>query len=341
MTDCFISYKREDRPRVEPIVAALREAGHRVWWDADIPGGEHWRETIAARLDGATCVLVCWTEGAVGAQGGYVREEAERARQRGALLPLLLDDVPPPFGFGEVQALDLVDWNGQAGDARWLAVLQAVEARLTGQALAPAPLRRRRWAPVAGVGSAAVLAIGLAADLGGLLSAACKLPAVAGVCAALGAGPSAAEQAAWQGARQAGSREALRAFRARYPDSPFAAEALAREAACAQQATTSWLPHAQRMPVVVPTGPLRPAATASAAQAALQADVQRAADDACLAPAISELYRPQAGASPELDAQGWECKAVDGGGWRCRFDGKVLCRQERRQTLSREVCPSG
>jgi hypothetical protein len=37
--DVFLSYKREDRARVQLILDGLRQAGLRVWWDLDIPGG--------------------------------------------------------------------------------------------------------------------------------------------------------------------------------------------------------------------------------------------------------------------------------------------------------------
>ena len=93
MSDCFVSYKREDRSRVEPLVSALRAAGVSVWWDQDIGGGERWRETIVEQLDAARCVVVCWTHASTGPDGAYVREEAERAKTRGVLPPVRLDGV--------------------------------------------------------------------------------------------------------------------------------------------------------------------------------------------------------------------------------------------------------
>ena len=54
MTDLFVSYKAEDRARVAPLVQALQADGYSVWWDADIGGGEEWRDTICkqAKDDG-------------------------------------------------------------------------------------------------------------------------------------------------------------------------------------------------------------------------------------------------------------------------------------------------
>jgi len=48
MSDVFVSYKAEDRSRVEPLVEALEAEGLSVWWDARVSGGEAWRETVVA-----------------------------------------------------------------------------------------------------------------------------------------------------------------------------------------------------------------------------------------------------------------------------------------------------
>ena len=77
--DVFVSDKREDRPRVAPLVACLRAAGLTVWWDADIPGGATWRPELIRHLDAAGCVIVVWTERSVSIAGEFVVEEAERA----------------------------------------------------------------------------------------------------------------------------------------------------------------------------------------------------------------------------------------------------------------------
>ena len=72
MSDIFISYKTEDRPRVAPLVAAFREAGLDVWWDQDIPAGGGWRHTIAEQLDKAKLCVVAWSEELIGPRGRFV-----------------------------------------------------------------------------------------------------------------------------------------------------------------------------------------------------------------------------------------------------------------------------
>jgi hypothetical protein len=322
MADCFVSYKREDRDRVEGIVAALRDTGHSVWWDADVGGGVRWREAIAAELDAARCVLVCWTSGSIGPGGAYVREEAERAKHRGVLLPLLLDRVAPPFGFGEVQALDLVDWDGRSQSPQWQTVVQATEAILQGKAppSAVVPRRRRRWAWAGGFLAAGLAVIGLLADLTGLHASLCKPDSLGALCRLVGLGPSSAETEAWDRAKSAATGESLRTYLAQYPNGAFAAEAQARLAACKKSVEVSWSPYLGRAPLVVPLGPIAAAPSMGSARQAMEAVVQRDAEDACSAAPLSELYRPVAGARPEIPNQGWDCRPAHGG-WRCRYDG--------------------
>jgi hypothetical protein len=107
----FVSYKSEDRERLRPLVEALETEGFDVWWDARIEAGVAWRDSIEQQLESALCVVVAWTERSVGPEGRFVRDEAGRALSRGAYLPVLLDAVRLPIGFGEVQALSLVGWN--------------------------------------------------------------------------------------------------------------------------------------------------------------------------------------------------------------------------------------
>lgn len=124
--DIFISYKAEDRARVRPLVDALTADGLSVWWDAHIGAGEDWRESIAANLEQARCVIVVWSRRSVGPDGRFVRDEAARAMKRHAYLPVTIDKVDPPLGFGETQCLSLAGWKGNRDDERYLALLDYV-----------------------------------------------------------------------------------------------------------------------------------------------------------------------------------------------------------------------
>ena len=162
-SDVFVSYKAEDRARLRPLVAALEAEGFSVWWDAHIGGGTNWRKDIEEHLNAAKCVIVAWTKRSVGEEGEFVRDEATRARRRGAYLPVRLDAVEPPLGFGEVQAVSLQGWKGDAADPRFRAVVDAVRSRISGEKQAPArtyfsPARISRRTAIAGGAGAVALA---------------------------------------------------------------------------------------------------------------------------------------------------------------------------------------
>ena len=167
MADVFVSYKAEDRSRVAPLVQALEQDGFSVWWDAHIGGGDRWRETILKNLESAPCVIVVWSKRSTGPDGEFVRDEATRAKRRNAYLPVRIDKVDPPLGFGETQALSLHGWKGDPADDRYRAVVDAVRHRV-GHDARPAHHERpkgvsRRTAIVGATGVAALAAVGTGA----------------------------------------------------------------------------------------------------------------------------------------------------------------------------------
>lgn len=162
MSDVFVSYKAEDRRRIRPLVEALESDGYSVWWDEHIGGGASWRDAIETELDGAKCVIVAWSKRSVGREGQFVRDEASRAQRRGTYLPVLIDNVEPPLGFGETQAISVAAWKGGRSDKRYQVVLAGVRSIIEGKPV-PAGSSVRfeptfsRRAAVAG-GAAAVVA---------------------------------------------------------------------------------------------------------------------------------------------------------------------------------------
>ena len=160
MSDVFVSYKAEDRGRVAPLVQALEADGLSVWWDTQIAAGSEWRRDIEEELDSARCVIVVWSKRSVGADGRFVRDEANRAQRRGTYLPIRIDAVEPPLGFGEIQAISVEGWKGSRRDGRYRKLLHGVHAVMAGKKPDSAPIREahpttRRGALVAG-GAAAV-----------------------------------------------------------------------------------------------------------------------------------------------------------------------------------------
>lgn len=166
--DVFISYKAEDRARLAPLVHALEAEGFTVWWDAHIGGGTNWRQDIEEHLDAAKCVIVAWSKRSVGPEGEFVRDEAMRAKRHHTYLPIRIDDVSPPLGFGEVQALSLKNWKGDRPDPRLAALVDAVRQRITGEHIdhhsgrheQPRISRRAAVAGGIGIGTVAIASTG-------------------------------------------------------------------------------------------------------------------------------------------------------------------------------------
>jgi hypothetical protein len=129
MPDLFISYAREDRNRVRPLADALAAHGWSVWWDRQIQAGRTFDEVIAEALATARCVLVVWSKDSIGSS--WVREEAEEGSRRKILIPVLIDDVRPPLGFGRIQAADLREWNRDVTADAFVALLADI-TRLLG-----------------------------------------------------------------------------------------------------------------------------------------------------------------------------------------------------------------
>lgn len=125
MARLFLSYSREDRHLVEPLAALLERAGHAVWWDRRIAGGSDFSAEIARELSAAAVVLVAWSNASVVSH--WVKDEAAEGRDRGRLVPLLLDRTAPPLGFRQIQAVELAGWNGSGRPAAFDDLLRAID----------------------------------------------------------------------------------------------------------------------------------------------------------------------------------------------------------------------
>ena len=110
MADIFLSYNEKDRDAVRRLAEALQSTGWSVWWDRRIPAGLTWRGVLERELQHMRCMVVLWSQHSVASD--WVCEEAAEGRQLGRLVPVLLERVRPPAGFREIQAADLVDWDG-------------------------------------------------------------------------------------------------------------------------------------------------------------------------------------------------------------------------------------
>jgi len=334
--DIFVSYSQDDRDRVAPLVEGLRAAGLRVWWDQNLPGGDNWHSTIQAHLEDAKCVVVVWTETSVSSRGGFVREEAGVARDRGVLLPVRLDTVNPPLGFREIQALNLVNWSGGSKDTGFLNVVAAAKALTEGRARPrPAVVPRLRARVSAGAALALVAGlIGFFADVASMQDAACAIPGARGACQRFGWGhvASAAEEKAWLALK--GDCEGLRSFVREFPRGVYAEEADRRTRNAQKDRRETWTK------TEVGGGPLSVAGIKGRSKEA------EARSDT-LARVVSEAARVCAGfdkgdfrnPTPVVNPQpgDWTCTQLNDG-FRCDLGTRVTCAVEMRAVREEEVC---
>lgn len=108
--ELFISYAKEDKERIEPLVNIFKEQGWGVWWDPEIPPGKRYDEVIEDALEQAKCVIVIWSEASV--NSWWVKTESAEANQREILVPVQLDALKIPLEFRQIQTAQLIGWNG-------------------------------------------------------------------------------------------------------------------------------------------------------------------------------------------------------------------------------------
>ena len=342
MTDVFISYKRDDELRVGLLAKALEKAGLSIWWDRGLPGGESWRTNISNALAEARCVVVVWSHGSVGVEGAFVRDEAGRAMARGILVPVMIDAVAPPLGFGELQAIDLTRWRGGQGDPFLQDLVAIIRAKLENL---PSPRPKGPGARLArrlayGVWSSASLAAvaAVAFNVFGLAANMCAVPAMqpglSDTCGALRLGdrPTRQERLAWA-ALSAGSCQALRDHVARFPEGAYRSEAA--DLLTARRVTTEdvWSSSTRSLALFQPAS-IKTSPTEAAARARALADAQTQANNLCRGFAAATSFRFRT-ATPQPAA--WSCEKA-GGGVVCGFQGMVACQLDEKATSERETC---
>ncbi|WP_017327785.1 toll/interleukin-1 receptor domain-containing protein [Synechococcus sp. PCC 7336] len=128
MSDIFISYTRNDRPKAERLARALEDRGLSVWWDRSIPAGQTFDDAIEEAIGFTRCVLVLWSKESVASR--WVRTEAAEGVNRGILVPVLLEKVEMPLAFRRIQAADLSDWKGEADDMAFKRLVSNIQALL-------------------------------------------------------------------------------------------------------------------------------------------------------------------------------------------------------------------
>lgn len=361
MSDIFISYKKEDAGRVVRIVEALRAEGFSVWWDHGITPGAQWDQTIQQQLDMAKAVVAVWSS--LSRDAPWVKEESAVGKNRGILVPVRIDDVEPPLGFGLIQAVDLISWTGDVKDPRWTHFTQALKAVLSG--VKPvgieAPLRKRRSGPPAwaiALGAVAVLALVGVGVLSGLSNVSVKAtnsdgktyevgaergaPAPSGPpAAAPGGAPAgpieATEQKLWDQAMSTKKRADFQSYLLAYPNGAFTSRARDILLTCRTETREVWkespFPSNQAVRGVgsVPNDGKTQAQACAAAKAMARTQAERN----CKAIADGGSYR-----NPQwtYDDRDCSCEQTSPIVTVCIVDAPASCRWEAKIPEQVEIC---
>ncbi len=136
MADVFISYARNDKARVAPLVAAIEARGWSVWWDPEIAPGQEFDRQIAQELRNAGAVIVVWTPNSV--ESRWVRGEARDAADRGILVPVRFDAAELPIDVRAIHTTDLDGWGENPASRPVQEMLRAIESMLARRQAKPA-----------------------------------------------------------------------------------------------------------------------------------------------------------------------------------------------------------
>lgn len=179
--DVFISYAREDQSFARRMAAAFERPprGWSVWWDAELTTGERFNKEIRVAISDSRCLVVLWSPHSV--TSDWVIAEAEVARERGILVPVLIGDCQIPMPFGPLHSADLRKWKGSESAPQWGDLLGAVQAAFArGPAVSEAEtaarhlrvqaIERRRKRQKVGAIAVAVALLGLAWFFNGYLA---------------------------------------------------------------------------------------------------------------------------------------------------------------------------
>jgi adenylate cyclase len=128
LADIFVSYSRQDKSLVAPLVAALEAEGWSVWWDPEITPGEEFDAMISRELERTRSLVVVWTPQSVDSR--WVRGEARDAADRGVLVPVRFQNAKLPIDFRAVHTTDLDQWGEDPKGAPFRALFKALEAKL-------------------------------------------------------------------------------------------------------------------------------------------------------------------------------------------------------------------
>jgi hypothetical protein len=123
----FLSYSQLDKDKARLIADSLVDEQIDVLWDIKIPpGSPDYQRVIEDMLSRASCVIVLWSPNSVSSD--WVRIEASEAKDRGIVLPVMIEKCTPPLNFKLTQTENFTEWQGNRLAEPWLRLILQVRA---------------------------------------------------------------------------------------------------------------------------------------------------------------------------------------------------------------------
>jgi formylglycine-generating enzyme required for sulfatase activity len=147
VVDVFISYRRAQRSKVEPIKDRLEALGLKVFFDVHgIDGGANFPSVIDTNLRAAKAVLACWSPDYFQQKPhpDWCMVECRFGMGQNKLVPVAVEHFAgdaPPVDMHGVNYFDLTAWRGQDQHEDWRRTLNTLSRHL-GRDLAAGALDR-------------------------------------------------------------------------------------------------------------------------------------------------------------------------------------------------------
>ena len=126
----FISYSRDDNSFVYDFVEKLRnEAGHYVWIDRELLGGQHWWDSILDNIENCECFILFLTPHSIAS--AFCNEELKYALALNKeIVPIRLKPCTPPEALRTIQYIVADSLSPSAILLRAVRALNDTESRL-------------------------------------------------------------------------------------------------------------------------------------------------------------------------------------------------------------------
>ena len=128
MADIFLAYSRANSKKADKFRDAFEKEGFSVFVDINTPIGERWREHIEKQLNACAVLVVLWSKTSV--KSDYVKEEADIAKDRQKLFPVMITKCELPYGFRSYQTLDMTSWRDDSNAPQWKRLIEDIRRRI-------------------------------------------------------------------------------------------------------------------------------------------------------------------------------------------------------------------